>query len=145
MKGKRKMSTTLRPNISPDNKYWISKHRYYELKHFCLQYPEWKSAYEAMGTDSFTSYYVKVRKDERSHADPTATLAMKRAELDRKIKDVERCAFDSDPEIADYILQGVTTGASYKYLSAALGMPASKDMYYDRYRKFFWLLNSVRG
>ena len=35
------MSTDIRPEISPNNKYWIEKHRYYELKHFCLQYPLW--------------------------------------------------------------------------------------------------------
>lgn len=33
------MATVIRPEISPKNKYWISKHRHYELKHFCLQYP----------------------------------------------------------------------------------------------------------
>lgn len=30
--------------LSEKNPYYISKHRYYELKHFCLQYPEWKDA-----------------------------------------------------------------------------------------------------
>ena len=30
------MSTVIRPEISEKNKYWISKHRYYELKHLCL-------------------------------------------------------------------------------------------------------------
>ena len=39
------MSTVIRPEISKKNLYWIPKHRYYELKHFCLQYPEWKKNY----------------------------------------------------------------------------------------------------
>ena len=39
------MSTTIRADISQNSKYWIEKHRYYELKHFCLQYPIWHSAY----------------------------------------------------------------------------------------------------
>lgn len=30
--------TSVRCELSGTNKYWISKHRYYELKHFCLQY-----------------------------------------------------------------------------------------------------------
>lgn len=34
------MSTTIRPEVSEKNQYWIEKHRYYELKHFCLQYKE---------------------------------------------------------------------------------------------------------
>lgn len=39
------MGTVIRPEVSAKNKYWLSKHRYYELKHFCLQYPEWKRVY----------------------------------------------------------------------------------------------------
>lgn len=35
------MSTLIRPEISKNNEYWIPRHRYYELKHFCLQYREW--------------------------------------------------------------------------------------------------------
>ena len=39
------MATVIRAIISENNKYWIDKHRHYELKHFCLQYPMWKKAY----------------------------------------------------------------------------------------------------
>ena len=42
------MGTRIRPELSEKNKYWISKHRYYELKHFCLQYPLWRKAYAAL-------------------------------------------------------------------------------------------------
>lgn len=31
------MSTTIRPELSEKNQYWLDKHRYYELKHFCLK------------------------------------------------------------------------------------------------------------
>ena len=33
-RGTKDMSTTIRANISQNSKYWIEKHRYYELKHF---------------------------------------------------------------------------------------------------------------
>lgn len=42
------MATTIRPELSEKNPYWIERHRYYELKHFCLQYPIWKKAYAAL-------------------------------------------------------------------------------------------------
>lgn len=42
------MSTTIHPELSKKNEYWIEKHRYYELKHFCLQYPIWKEAYQSL-------------------------------------------------------------------------------------------------
>ena len=35
------MATTIRPEIALSDPNHISKHRYYELKHFCLQYREW--------------------------------------------------------------------------------------------------------
>ena len=48
MEGGKKMGTTIRPEISKKNRYWIDKHRYYELKHFCLQYPTWKKAHSSL-------------------------------------------------------------------------------------------------
>lgn len=36
------MGTNIRPELSNKSPYWIERHRYYELKHFCLQYPIWK-------------------------------------------------------------------------------------------------------
>ena len=42
------MGTTIRPELSEKNPYWIEKHRYYELKHFCLQYPIWRKTYSAL-------------------------------------------------------------------------------------------------
>ena len=45
-----------RSEISKKNPYWIPKHRYFELKHFCLQYPDWKNEYAALlGVDSLSS------------------------------------------------------------------------------------------
>lgn len=41
------MAIVLRPELSPKNEYHIDKHRYYELKPLCLQYPEWKKSYSA--------------------------------------------------------------------------------------------------
>lgn len=53
------MATRIRPELAENNKYWISKHRYYELKHYCLQYPLWKSAYAAFDdTDIPLSIFV---------------------------------------------------------------------------------------
>jgi len=43
-----------------------------------------------------------------------------------------------------YILKAVTEGLSYTYLRTRMDIPCGKDMYYDRYRKFFWLLSQER-
>lgn len=140
------MSTVIRPVISEKNKYYIDKHRYYELKHFCLQYKEWKKAYELCNDsiiyttnidDNFTGSIMP--------SDLTAKYAIKKAEYAERIKKVEQAAKEADEYLYEYILKAVTEGLSYTYLKAKLDIPCGRDMYYDRYRKFFWLLSESRN
>ena len=49
------MGTVITPEISEKNEYWISRHRYYELKHFCLQYKEWVKSYLGLKETLITS------------------------------------------------------------------------------------------
>ena len=44
----------------------------------------------------------------------------------------------------EYILKGVTEGWSYDILKARSNIPCCKDVYYNLYRRFFWLLNKAR-
>ena len=53
--------------------------------------------------------------------------------------------FKDDRYLYKYIIKAVTEGHSYVYLKTKLDIPCSRDTYYDRYRKFFWLLSSMRG
>ena len=57
---------------------------------------------------------------------------------------VERVAEQTDRELAEYILKAVTEGWSYDILKARLEIPCCKDVYYELYRRFFWLLNKER-
>lgn len=139
------MATVIRAKISEKNKYWIDKHRHYELKHFCLQYPMWKKAYADL-----TELSVSLSKMERESStnipgDPTAKCAMKKAYYAERIKIIEQAARDADEELYTYILRAVTEELSYTYLKTRLEIPCGRDMYYDRYRRFFWLLSESRG
>jgi hypothetical protein len=58
---------------------------------------------------------------------------------------IEKAAAEADNALCDYILKAVTEELSYTYLKSKLKIPCGKDMYYDRYRRFFWLLNQARG
>lgn len=139
------MATVIRPEISEKNKYYIDKHRYYELKHFCLQYSEWKKAY-ALCNDSiiFTS---KLEQYSSSNipSDLTARYAIRKAQYAERIKMIENAAMEADEYLYPYILKAVTEGLSYVNLKARLEIPCSRDMYYDRYRRFFWLLSKERN
>ena len=139
------MATMLRPELSIKNKYRIDKHRHYELKHFCLQYPEWKRAYAAFDDTSVSLSTIEWVSTSNLPGDPTAKRAMMKAHYAEKIDLIEKAAMETDRYLCDYILKGVTENLSYTHMKSKMGIPCGKDMYYDRYRKFFWLLSELRN
>ena len=133
----------IRPNISTKNKYHISRHKYYELKHFCLQYPEWrKELLEAMPI--IQSPKISRVGYSGNFSDPTGEAAVRRNELLKRMKMVEQAAIAADADLFPYILKAVTEDLSYTALEMEYEIPCGRDMYYDRYRKFFWLLSKDR-
>lgn len=139
------MATLIRAELSKKNKYWISKHRHYELKHFCLQYPEWKKACALRtGRSACLTTTVSSVKNHNFLYSPISNNSTL-SNYTELIELIDQTAIEADPYLYEYILKGVTEGRSYTYLKAVLGMPCGKDMYYDRYRKFFWLLSNARG
>lgn len=96
--------------------YTLSKHRYYELKHFCLQYPDWKLLYSA--ADGWSG-----------KGDTTSRDGIKRAEIIRFIDLIQACAYDTNRDLLPFV-----TGES-------TSMP-SELLYF--YRKFFWELSRRR-
>lgn len=139
------MATLIRPELSIRNKYWIDKHRHYELKHFCLQYPTWKREYAALDDPSISSSTAERMPSSNIPGDPTGRAAVDRIFYLDRIKLVEKIAVEADEFLSNYILRAVTEELSYTYLRNILGIPCSRDTYYDRYRRFFWLLNKERN
>lgn len=139
------MATTVRAKLSEKNKYWISKHRYYELKHFCLQFPIWKQAYASLDEVCMSPNNLKIITSTTNvPGDPTAKCAIAKIYYAERIAMVKEVAMLTDPELYIYILRAVTEGLSFDYLKTRLEIPCSRDTYYDRYRKFFWLLSKER-
>lgn len=136
------MATKIRPAISKKNKYWIDKHRHYELKHFCLQYPTWKREYVESSTP--TTSVLDRMPSGNLPGDPTGRRAIAKARYSERIKMIEKAAMEADQYLYTYILKAVTEDLSYTYLKSRLEIPCSRDMYYDRYRRFFWLLSNSR-
>ena len=136
----------LKPELGKKNPYWIGKHRYLELKHFCLQYPEWKKAYVSlefkMGVSCDGS---NERGRDKTPGDPTGKIAMLRAELSRNMEMVERTALATDDVLGQYLFKAVTEERSFNWLKSVMEIPCERGMYYDRYRKFYWLLSQEKG
>ena len=138
------MPTNVRPEVSERNPYYINRQRYYELKHFCRQYPIWKKAYTALDGLSRRPADLALFNKPNQTSDPTARCAEARAAYSRKMEMVERCAKEASPELSKYIMSYVTNGDCYCVLKMRDNIPCSKDMFYDVARKFFWLLNKAR-
>ena len=129
----------IKAELSKKSKYWIPKHRYYELKHFCLQYPEWKKEYMLAQFKMEVSPIIV--KGQKAQGRPVENLEISRGEIFEKLDLVERTCHDADPILAKWLLKSVTEGVSFTRLKMLYDIPCERDMFYDRYRKFFWLLS----
>ncbi|MBP1616158.1 MAG: hypothetical protein H6Q13_3606 [Bacteroidetes bacterium] len=123
------------------SKYGISKNRFKELYYWCLQYNEWKDELKYK-TDTVGAMEVTNMPSGHGVSDSTQKLAIRRALLEQKCRLIEQTAIEADSDIYKYIIKAVTEeGISYRYLNNIMEIPCGKDMYYDRRRKFYWLLS----
>lgn len=96
-----------------------------------------------MGT--FVKEELSKKNKQNSESRKTETVAMKRAELAKKMDLVRNVAMSTNPIIGNYIFDAVTQNLSYTYLREQQNIPCSKNEYYDLYRKFFWILDKERN
>ena len=133
----------IRSELSENNRYHLEKHRFLELKHFCLQYPVWKKAKSSLSGLSKSPSDISLFRTNQ-HGNPTERCAMALMFYDERIEMVERAAHLTDEVLHSYILKAVTEGLSYDILRAQTNIPCCRDIYYENYRKFFWILNDIR-
>ena len=136
------MSTVIRPEISKRSPWYISKHRYYELKHFCLQYPEWQQNVRDLIRYGKTSEIVRTNITE--WLDPVGDTACLISYYQDQIAMVNSAAKEADAQLWSYIVKAVTQDLSFTALKMIHNIPCGKDMYYDRYRKFFYILDAKK-
>ena len=141
------MSTKTRPELSEKNRWWISKHRYYELRHFCLQYPDWQEQLLQIDGLPPSSPAGQEYIHNGHTSDLTAAYGEARAWLSKRIGLVQEAAFEAcDHQFwYTFLIEAVTNNISYDVLEARTGiMPVSRDAWYDVYRRFFWTLDKTR-
>lgn len=138
------MSTRVRAELSTKNKYWIPKHKYYELKHYCLQYPYWVKKYISINLECPSNSITIIGNNLGDISDRTSDKAIELALYKSKMDMLENIAKKTDSYLWKYILSAVTEGVSYTYLKTKLNIPCCRDVYYELYRKFFWLLSKER-
>ncbi len=126
----------LTSNISSRNPYKLEKHRYLELRHFCLQYPSFKEAMKCV------NYHAKDTDEWSDISGETASLL---SDLSHAVSLIESSAKNADKVLAPYILLSATKDISYSCLASKYEIPAGPDMFYDRLRKFYFLLHIQKG
>ena len=124
-----------------ERKYNISKHRFWELYHHCLQYNEWKKELR-FSTDTLQSPQLTGMPHGTGISDATSKMALRRLKLSEQCELLENTAREAAPDIWEYILKGATNEyATFKYLKQQMNIPCGKNYYYERRRKFYWLLS----
>lgn len=121
------------------SEYNISRHRYRELKEFCLQYEEKKAELQQIYTSSTVAPEVAVKGG--LPGTPTEKKAMRASSLKGEIKliDDSICeACGEDVGIIEFLKKNVTSGIGFEALGC---VPCSCRSFYQYRRFFFFLLD----
>lgn len=138
----------MRSEVSKNNEYWIPADRYYELVHFCFQYPRWVKALSCIDSMAEIPKDVIERVQTSIHADPVWSAMEAREYYNNRIRMVEAAAFATDKDIKKAIVECVTNkNMSYDKIQARgdYYIPYSKHVFYQKVRQFFWVLSQLRG
>lgn len=117
------------------NKFYLPKHEYNMVVHFCMNYGEYKRQLAEL--DGKKAFVLDGMPHGTGVSDPTAEIAERRQRLQSKIDLIEATIRQVDAPLYDYLLLGITTDASYSYLRD-LGIPCGKDYYIKRYREVYY-------
>jgi hypothetical protein len=134
------------------DEYGISKHRYQELRSFCLQYNEWRDELK-YNTDTVKSKGITDMPLSTSDSNATEDLIIKRQELFDKCSIVEQTLIKAIADtyngewedIYPKILKGIVNeGINYNYLDEILNIQCGRNTYYKIRRYFFYLLSKTK-
>lgn len=102
----------------------------------------WKNALKFLNAYPDVSTVKDIKSNKTSN--PVLDYVETADYYNQRIKMVEDTAKEVDGSLAEYLIKGITEGLSYDNLRIRTNIPCCKDVYYELYRKFFWLLNKKR-
>ena len=107
---------------------------------FAREYPFWVRDYNLITHTKKSQRMGDMRTKTNEIGRPTEKLAIRRVSLLKKMVMIEQTAASVDPVIQKYLLRGVTEGRPFEKLLAD-GLCMSRNTYYDRRRKFYYVLS----
>ena len=129
-------------NLTWDD-YGISKHRYDELKSFCLQYDEKKSK---ISRDMGSINYDGMPKGNFK-GNPLENKAIRNVMYQKDCEMIEQAALAASAELYQYILKSVTNDLSYRFIEydENLGrIPVGINEFYGYRRLFYHYLDMIK-
>lgn len=126
--------------LSKKNKYYLPQTVRYAVIYYARQYQEWEVERKAIENTSKAISYDGDRVQTSGDSDPTFSASEKAEELANKMKLIEDTVRAADSQIYYYLLLAVGYGLTFDQLKA-FGMPAERDLFYDRRRKFYYMLS----
>lgn len=121
---------------SPRSKYYLPKRIFLTVRNYCLNYDQWKKEYrESVGLRN-----IVAGNGGSGVGDPTAMQAMRLKSISDRIELIEQTAYEVEPLLHPYLLTGVTKEHMTFDRLQAKGIPCERKMYYDRRRRFYWLM-----
>ena len=124
-------------------KFYIPKSAFMSARYYALRYHEYIDRYRQLQSEDIDAIdYSKDRTDGGSQNSSVESKAIKMAELKEKIELIENTAVEAGGDIAKYVLKAVTEeDVPCWLLIKQYDMPCGKKMFYERRRKFYYLLS----
>ncbi len=126
-------------DLKLNGEFYISRHRYRELKAFCLQYEEKKSELNQIYTSSSVSPEITVMGGIPGK--PTEQKALRATQLKNDIELIEKCLKEAcgvDVGLYEPLKRNITLGVGFDGLGA---VSCGINQFYKKRKKFFFLLN----
>ena len=139
--------SAIKNELSLRNEYYLPRHRYLELKHFCLQYKDWEKELKYASFLRSTSFISGVGLKDGRNLSRTEAIVILQERATKNITLIHDAmkATTSDKESQLMLYEGITTGAPYDKMMARGCLPVlSRSAYYKLYRRFFWELSQIR-
>lgn len=126
-------------------KYGITSKRYKELCGFCEQYPDWKM-FLLTNKDTLKSRQIDGMPycKTGNTSDQTSNLAIKRAEIQKKVDIIENTAKEASADFWEYIIKSVCYEMPFWYIRDIMNAPIGQNSFYNIRRYFFYLLDQKK-
>lgn len=116
-------------------RWWITENESRLAYSYALMYQEWKAQYKALGG------ITQQEPDTERMQSITERNAVMRQELGRKLEIIESTLKETDEFLYPWISMAVTQRFMTYDNLLSKGMPCSDKTFYDRRRKFYYLLS----